>query len=65
MPDRNINPQILNEIKKQCGNDNSLRVFLYELVYKEAENISGWWYKETYKELLEKQSANWSNSDED
>ena len=65
MSNRNINPQILNEIKKQCKGDNSMRVFLYELVYKEAENISGWWWKETYKELLKTHSANWSTSDED
>jgi len=64
MPDRNINPHILNEIKKQCNDDNAMRVFLYELVYEEAKNKSGWHWKDTYREMLDKQSSDWSNNDE-
>lgn len=36
--------------------DNNLADFIKELLFKEAERVGQWWWKETYKEILKKYS---------
>ena len=43
--------------------DNNLADFIKELLFKEAEGL-GWW-RDTYKELLNKYSNYWGELDED
>ena len=50
-----LNPKIINEIKDNCD-DNNLADFIKELLFKEAEGVGQWWWKETYKEILKKYS---------
>lgn len=62
MSSRILNPKIIKEIMGNCD-DNNLADFIKELLFKEAEGL-GWW-RDTYKELLNKYSNYWGELDED
>lgn len=60
-----INDQILKWIQKNSGDDTAIEIFLTELICEEAEHPSQWWWKEVYKQKIDKFSEKWEESHED
>ena len=65
MTGKKINPMLFRELKKNCGDDRALMLFLQDLVWEESEHSSRWKFNKKYYEVLEKYSKEWRNSDED
>lgn len=59
-----INERILEGIRENSGGDEVIESFLIDLIYEEACRPGQWWWKETYRKLLDKYSADWRESDE-
>jgi hypothetical protein len=59
-----INEQILDGIRENCTDDRVIEEFLTELIYEEAEHPGQWWWKDTYKKIIEKYSPNWEEKNE-
>lgn len=59
-----INERILEGISENSGGDEVIESFLIDLIYEEADRPGQWWWKETYRKLLDKYSADWRESDE-
>jgi hypothetical protein len=64
MADRSINERILQGIRENSKGDESLRKFLADLLFAEAEHPPRWWYMQTYLELLKKYSKSGVQSNE-
>lgn len=60
-----INERILEGIRGSCEGDEVMRTFLIQLVYEEADHPGQWWWKETYKKLVDEHSASWEERNED
>jgi hypothetical protein len=65
MSDGIISDQILKWIRKNSGNDTAIENFLTELICEEAEHPGQWWWKEVYKQKIDKFSVKWEESHED
>ncbi|MEM3485044.1 MAG: hypothetical protein QXI12_05435 [Candidatus Methanomethyliaceae archaeon] len=60
-----INERILKSIRESSKGDEAVERFLIDLIYEEANHPGQWWWKDTYRKLLDKYSAAWRKSDED
>ncbi|MEM2942810.1 MAG: hypothetical protein QXT81_05260 [Candidatus Bathyarchaeia archaeon] len=59
-----INERILEIIRENSEGDEVIRRFLTDLIYEEADHPGQWWWKETYRKLVDKYSADWREDDE-
>ena len=59
-----INERILEGIRENSGGDEVIENFLIDLIYQEADRPGQWWWKETYRKLVDEYSADWRESDE-
>jgi len=59
-----INERILEGITKNSGGDEVIKDFLINLIYEEADHPGQWWWKDTYKKLIDRFSADWEVGDE-
>lgn len=64
MSDRKINPQIIDELRKNSEGDKQIADFLIELIIKEADNLPKWRWKKVYQKKLEQYSSEWRNENE-
>lgn len=53
----NINKRIINGIKDHCENENYCQ-FIKALIIQEANNSGKWWWKDTYKQIIEQYCDN-------
>lgn len=58
MANGRINENILKELNTKCENNNTLGLFLNELIYKEIESRGGLW-KDIYRNLIESYADKW------
>jgi hypothetical protein len=59
-----INERILEGIRENSEGDEIIESFLIDLIYEEADRPGQWWWKETYKNRVDKYSADWREGDE-
>ncbi len=59
-----INERILEGITKNSGGDEVIKDFLINLIYGEADHSGQWWWKDAYKKLIDRGSADWKVGDE-
>jgi hypothetical protein len=64
MGDGGVSERILMGVREAAGDDRELQNFLVELVYQEAENPHRWW-KDTYRQMIERAARARSSEDED
>jgi len=62
MNDGSISERILDEVKKQSGDDHAVSDFLIDLLYRESQHLFRW--KDTYRKAIEQAAKNWSENDE-
>ena len=49
-----INPAILQRLRKEAEGNKDVCQFLEQLIFIEAEHPGQWWWKETYKSIIQK-----------
>jgi len=59
-----INERILEGIRENSEGDEVAESFLIDLIYEEADHPERWWWKETYRKLVDKYSVDWREGDE-
>jgi len=59
-----INERILEGITKNSVGNEVIKNFLIDLIYEEADHPGQWWWKDTYKKLIDRFSADWEVGDE-
>jgi len=59
MGDFKINERILESIRENSEGDKVLENFLIDLIYEEANHPGQWWWKDTYRKLIDKYLADW------
>lgn len=64
MSDFKINERILESIRENSEGDEVVERFLIDLIYEEANHPGQWRWKETYRKLVDKYSADWREGDE-
>ncbi|HEY8362749.1 MAG TPA: hypothetical protein VIK77_07670 [Tissierellaceae bacterium] len=57
--DKIINERILKGIKENSQGDEKIVNFLIDILYEEVEHTAQWWWKETYKKIIEQYSKDW------
>ena len=60
-----INEQILEGIRENSGNDIIIKNFLIDLILEEVNHTGTWWWKDIYKQRVDKFSGEWEDFDED
>ncbi len=58
-----VNERILEGIREISKGDISIEGFLINLIYEEADHAGVWWWKDTYKKLVDKFSDTWESID--
>lgn len=65
MSDAKLNPRILRQLRHNSQDDESVFEFLKELILMEAQNRSGWWWREPYRNKVEEYATRWRGPHED
>jgi len=58
-----INEDIIEQLKNKSKDDKQVKDFLVDMLYKEAENPPGWWFRDTYKSKIEEYVKDWGDDE--